>query len=82
MSEYRLEVNGVIGLSDYSSINDYMGIIGDDDKLTITFGASETPNVDIVTNILSRKGFQVAFKGGNDDGKYYITAYKHGEGFK
>ncbi len=82
MSEYRLEVNGTIGLSDYSNINDYMGIIGEDDKLTITIGTGETHNVDIISNILSRNGFQVAFKGGNDDGKYYISAFRHGEEFK
>lgn len=82
MSEYRLEVNGTIGLSDYSNINDYMGIIGEDDKLTITIGTGETHNVDIISNILNHNGFQVAFKGGNDDGKYYISAYRNGKEFK
>lgn len=82
MSDYRLEISGTIGLSDYSNINDYMGIIGEDDKLTITIGSGETHNVDIISSILSRNGFEVAFKGGNDDGKYQISAFRHWEEFK
>ena len=36
MSEYRLDIVGDINLSDYSSIHDYMGIIEQNDKFTIT----------------------------------------------
>lgn len=82
MSDYRLEINGIIGLSDYSNINDYMGIIGEDDKLTITVGPGEAHNVDIISDILRRNGFDVAAKGGHDDGRYYISAFRRGEEFK
>lgn len=82
MSEYRLDVNGTIGLSDYSNINDYMAIIGEDDKLTISIGSGESHNVDIITSILQRNGFEVALKGGNDDGTYHISAFRRGEEFK
>jgi hypothetical protein len=82
MSEYRLEVNGTIGLSDYANINDYMNIIGENDKVVVTVGAGEAHNVDIITSLLGRNGFEVALKGGHDDGRYYITAYRRGDEFK
>ncbi|ERI92237.1 hypothetical protein HMPREF1982_02626 [Clostridiales bacterium oral taxon 876 str. F0540] len=82
MSEYRLEVNGTIGLSDYANINDYMNIIGENDKVVVTVGQGEAHNVDIITNLLGRNGFEVALKGGHDDGRYYITAYRRGDEFK
>jgi methylmalonyl-CoA mutase cobalamin-binding subunit len=82
MSEYRLEVNGTIGLSDYSNINDYINIIGENDKVTITIGPGDGHNADIVTSILQHNGFEVTTKGGHDDGRYYITAFRRGDEFK
>jgi hypothetical protein len=82
MSEYRLEINGTIGLSDYSNINDYLNIIGENDKVTIAVDSGEAHNVDIITNILRRGGFEVTLKGSHDDARYYITAFKQGDEFK
>jgi hypothetical protein len=82
MSEYRLEINGSIGLSDYSNINDYLKVIGENDKVTIAVGPGESHNVDIITSILQRNGFEVALKGGHDDARYYITAFRQGDEFK
>ena len=82
MSEYRLEINGTMGLSDYSNINDYLNIIGENDKVTIAVGPGEAHNVDIITNILQHNGFEVALKGGHDDARYYITAFRQGDEFK
>ena len=36
MSEYKMDIKGIIGLSDYSSINDYIGLVDYDEKFTIT----------------------------------------------
>jgi hypothetical protein len=82
MSEYRLEIHGTIGLSDYSNINDYMAIIGENDKLEITIGPGDAHNVDVITSVLRHNGFEIALKGGHDDGRYYITAYRGGDEFK
>lgn len=82
MSEYRLEINGTIGLSDYSNISDYMNIIGENDKVTIAIGPGDAHNADIITSIFQRNGFEVAVKGGHDDGRYYLTAYRGGDEFK
>lgn len=82
MSEYRLEINGSIGLSDYSNINDYLNIIGENDKVTITIGPGDAHNADIVTSMLMRNGFEVFSKGGHDDARLYITAIRQGDEFK
>jgi hypothetical protein len=82
MSEYRLEINGTIGLSDYSNINDYLNIIGENDKVTITVGPGEAHNADIITSILMRNGFEVVTKGGHDDARFHITAFRQGDEFK
>ncbi len=82
MSEYRLEISGNIGLSDYSNINDYLNIIGENDKVTIAVGTGETHNVDIITSILRHNGFEIAMKGSHDDARYYITAFKQSDEFK
>ena len=59
-----------------------MNIIGENDKVVVTVGPGEAHNVDIITNLLGRNGFEVALKGGHDDGRYYITAYRRGDEFK
>jgi methanogenic corrinoid protein MtbC1 len=82
MSEYRLEINGTIGLSDYSNINDYLNIIGENDKVIITVGPGESHNADIISNILRHNGFEVFMKGGHDDSRFHITAIRQGDEFK
>lgn len=76
MSEYRLDVNGIIGLSDYTNIHDYMGVIDGDDNLTITIGPGDDQNVHIICDMLQRNDFVISAKGGHDDGRYYVSAYK------
>lgn len=41
MSEYNLDINGVINLSDYSSINDYIDVVGESDKLIININYND-----------------------------------------
>lgn len=76
MSEYKLEVNGNIQLSDYSSIHDYMGLVGKEDKLTITVDGADLQNYQMICNILQNDDFMVSTKEAEINGKYYITAYK------
>ncbi|GLC29928.1 hypothetical protein [Clostridium omnivorum] len=76
MSEYRLDITGMIGLSDYSNIHDYMGVIGSEDQLVITIGPGDVDNAQIVTDMLQRNNFEISTKGGHDDGRFYISAYR------
>jgi len=76
MSEYRLDVTGNLQLSDYSNIHDYMGIISDDDKLTIAMEDNSSDNVGIICSMLQNNKFNISTQGGHGDGKYYIIAYR------
>ena len=77
MSEYKLDVNGLVKLMDYSCINDYVSFLSDSDKLTISMENFKYENAEIITNILTRKKFVITEKGKHKDGKYYIKATKN-----
>lgn len=76
MSEYRLEISGSVQLSDYSSIYDYMKLVDEDDKLTVTMDAENADNFELLIRVLQDNNFIVATKGGHDDGRYYISAVR------
>lgn len=76
MSEYRLDVIGDINLSDYSSIHDYMGIIEQNDKLTITSKVKTSEEVGILCEMIESSYFTIVAQGVKVNGDYYITAKK------
>lgn len=78
MSEYRLDIVGDINLSDYSSIHDYMGIIEQNDKLTITSRMKNSEEVGILCKMLENNSFTIVDQGGTQNGEYYITSQKEG----
>ena len=41
MPDYKMDVNGRLGLSDYSNIFDYMGVVDRNDNFTITLDSVE-----------------------------------------
>jgi hypothetical protein len=76
MSEYHMDINGKMQLEDYSSIYDYMAIVNKNDNLTITIDTGESENADIVCNMLKKSDFIVNLYEKQNNGKYYIRAYK------
>jgi hypothetical protein len=76
MSEYRLDIVGDINLSDYSSIHDYMGIIEQNDKFTITSKMNNSEEMEILCKMLENNYFTIIKQGGKENGEYYITAQK------
>lgn len=77
MSEYHMDINGTIQLGDYSSIYDYMAIVNKNDNLTIRIDNDETDNINIVCKMLETSNFIVDLYERQNDGKYYIKAYKN-----
>jgi len=77
MSECHLDIVGKINLGDYSKIHDYMGMVDTNDKVMITLDSSSIESSDIIYNILQNNNFNIDFKGGNKDGKLYITASRN-----
>ena len=76
MSEYRLNIPGNINLSDYSSIHDYMGIISQNDKFTITSKMKSPEEMKILCEMLENNSFTIVNQGDTQNGEYYITAQK------
>lgn len=76
MSDYRMDIIGEIKLSDYSSIHDYMGIVGPDDNFTIVLNTDNEEDAKVLCNILESDKFTIVSRGGSMDGKYFIRAHK------
>ena len=77
MSEYRLDVQGELELSDYSSIHDYIGVIAGEDKLTIVVDKQGAGDMNILRSMLINECFSVSSEEKEQEGKYYISAYKN-----
>jgi hypothetical protein len=78
MSQYRLDVIGEIGLSDYSNINDYFELVDSDDKFTITFDKVSPENINIVCSMLKEKNFSIYSREEEKDGKTCLSASRKG----
>ncbi len=76
MSDYRMEIKGQIGLSDYSNIYDYLGIVEDNDVFTIKFDNSNKHDIDIINSMLKGSSFNIKEEGSDNLGNYYINTYK------
>lgn len=76
MSHYRMEITGIIGLSDYSNIYDYIGVVDHHDKFTISLSQVTEDNINIICSFLNDKNFKIINQGEDVDGKYYINALK------
>lgn len=78
MSEYRLDIEGPLQLSDYSNISDYMGVIGENDRVTIVIDKDLLGDIEMLGSMLSGGDFTIQTKGGKEDEKVYITAHRKG----
>ncbi|WP_207640961.1 hypothetical protein [Clostridium lundense] len=74
MSQYKLDINGIINLSDYSSIYDYIDIVGEEDSLTINMNFDNKDDYYIVCNMLKDKGFHIVESKELGNSKYCILA--------
>ncbi len=76
MSHYTMEVTGVIGLSDYSNIYDYINVVDTNDKFSIYLSDVTEDNISMICSFLYDKAFSIVEQGQGADGKYYIHAFK------
>ena len=77
MSNYRMDINGTLGLSEYSNIFDYMGVVDSNDNFTITLNRTSESDISMITSMLADKNFYIIDKGMGADGNYYISANKN-----
>ena len=76
MPNYKMDINGQLGLSEYSNIFDYMNVVDSKDSFTITLDNAEGENISIITSMLKDSNFSILNEGIDDRGKYYINANK------
>lgn len=77
MSDYKMDINGVLGLSEYSNIFDYMGIVDRNDNFTITLNKVNENDISMITSMLKDSSFYIVDQGAGVDGNYYISANKY-----
>ena len=78
MPDYRMNINGQLGLSEYSNIFDYMRVVDENDNFTITLDNVEKENINIITSMLRDCKFAILNEGIDTEGKYYINVNKQG----
>lgn len=76
MPDYKMDINGDLGLSEYSNIYDYMGVVDKNDNFTITLKDKNEKNINMITSMLKEGNFSVLEEGLNNVGHYYINANK------
>ena len=77
MPDYKMDIRGNLGLSEYSDIYDYMGIVDKNDNFTITLDNSNRQHINIITSMLKESNFSILEEGINNSGDYYISAKKY-----
>lgn len=77
MSNYRMDINGIIQLSDYSLIQDYIEIVDNDDNIVFHINNNPETEIDILCNLLEKDKFTILSKLKNNEGGYYVEAKKH-----
>lgn len=76
MPDYRMDINGDLGLSEYSNIFDYMGVVDSKDNFKITLNNVQKENINIITSMLKDSKFSILNEGIDTNGNYYIDANK------
>ncbi|MCI9304780.1 MULTISPECIES: hypothetical protein [Clostridia] len=77
MPDYKMDIRGKLGLSEYSDIHDYMGIVDKNDNFTITLDNSNRNHINIITSMLRESNFSILEEGITNSGDYYISANKY-----
>ena len=77
MPDYKMDIRGKLGLSEYGDIYDYMGIVDKNDNFTITLDNSNKQHINIITSMLKESNFSILDEGINNLGDYYINANKY-----
>ncbi|MGL5152621.1 MAG: hypothetical protein ACRC7N_18850 [Clostridium sp.] len=77
MSDYKMHIAGAIGLSEYSSIYDYLNIVDKNDNFTITINKNNSRDINIINSMLRDSNFCTLNEGYDNEGNYYISAYRY-----
>jgi len=76
MPDYKMDINGQLGLTEYSNIYDYINIVDKNDNFTITLNSVAEKDINMITSMLKDSNFSILEQGRNANGDYYINANK------
>ncbi|MFZ5966838.1 MAG: hypothetical protein ACOYVK_06655 [Bacillota bacterium] len=76
MTEYFINCENQLHVSDNVKLLDIIKEVGNDDQLIITMDGNDAAQSDYITDFLRKNGFDVMPKGGHDDNSYHLIAYK------
>lgn len=76
MSDYEMDIMGNIGLTEYSNIHDYLGVVDTQDNFTITMDVQNKYDLNILSSLLESNNFHVSKEGYDKNGRYFINARK------
>lgn len=77
MCNYRMEIKGKIGLSDYSNIYDYIGIVENKDDFLIALKSLGKDDINMICSMLLDRNFSISHKAFDDNGDCTIKACKN-----
>jgi hypothetical protein len=76
MSDYKMDIKGYIGLSEFSNIYDYLGVVDKNDSFTITVDTTNDDEINMINSLLKDNNFCISEEGYDVVGTYHISAYK------
>lgn len=77
MPDYKMDIKGTLGLSEYSNIYDYMGVVDKDDNFTIVLDNENKKDINIIESMLKDSDFIIINQGYTEKGDYFISASKY-----
>lgn len=76
MSDYSMDINGSMCLSDYSNIFDYFNIIDKNDNFVIRIDKDNKGDIELISSMLRDNKFSINYTQYDELGNYYISASK------
>lgn len=77
MSSYNLNFTSTVELSDYSSIYDYLSLVGNDDLIKINLNSNAEGDIKLIGSLLNREGFNYTCNFKDVEGVCTIIAVKN-----
>lgn len=74
MSDYRINFNNLINASDIHNLSQMLGIIDNNDKLTIIVDNNTVKDIEAILKLLYENGFDCKTTGGSGNHNLYISA--------
>lgn len=76
MPNYKMDIKGDLGLSEYSNIFDYMSVVDSEDTFTISLEQIKKEDFNMITSMLKGNNFEIVKESVGNNGGYYITVNK------